>query len=117
MMESWEECAIREVKEETNLDITNVKFVHVTNDPMPEEGKHYITIFMSAECTISDAQPENLEPHKCEGWDSFSWHDLRSIWNGERDGLYLFGPLKNMVSQAPEDVLKLLECRRIFKVT
>ena len=30
MDETWEECAIREVKEETNLTIENVKLVHVT---------------------------------------------------------------------------------------
>jgi 8-oxo-dGTP diphosphatase len=28
--ESWEECATREVKEETNLDITDIRFVSVT---------------------------------------------------------------------------------------
>lgn len=39
MMESWEECARREVLEETGLDICDVKFLHVTNDPMPQEGK------------------------------------------------------------------------------
>lgn len=30
MNESWETCAVREVKEETNLDITNLKFCFVT---------------------------------------------------------------------------------------
>lgn len=28
--ESWETCAAREVKEETNLDLDNFRFVHVT---------------------------------------------------------------------------------------
>lgn len=28
--ESWEDCAIREVKEETNLDLINVQFCNVT---------------------------------------------------------------------------------------
>lgn len=28
--EDWETCATREVKEETNLDIEGVRFVHVT---------------------------------------------------------------------------------------
>ena len=28
--ESWTECAAREVKEETNLKIENINFVHVT---------------------------------------------------------------------------------------
>lgn len=30
MNESWEECALREVKEETNLELENVQYVHVT---------------------------------------------------------------------------------------
>jgi 8-oxo-dGTP diphosphatase len=28
--ESWETCAVREVKEETNLEIENTHYVHVT---------------------------------------------------------------------------------------
>eukprot|EP00979_Chaetoceros_neogracilis_P018571 scaffold10820_cov277-Chaetoceros_neogracile.AAC.2 len=39
MMESWEECARREVQEETGLKIININFVHLTNDPMPLEEK------------------------------------------------------------------------------
>lgn len=30
LFETWESCAIREVKEETNLDIENVRFINVT---------------------------------------------------------------------------------------
>ena len=39
MMESWEQCATREVEEETGLKVHDVKFLHVTNDPMPLEQK------------------------------------------------------------------------------
>ncbi len=51
MDESWVECAVREVKEETNLDVENVRFHHVTNDPCigGNKEKHYITIFMRAD--------------------------------------------------------------------
>ena len=46
--ESFEECAIREAKEETNLDLINMKLFHVTNNPNMDNdpNKHYITIFM-----------------------------------------------------------------------
>lgn len=46
--ESFEQCAIREAKEETNLDIENMKLFHVTNNPNMDNDpqKHYITIFM-----------------------------------------------------------------------
>ena len=46
--ESFEQCAAREAKEETNLDLENLKFFHVTNNPNMDNDpeKHYITIFM-----------------------------------------------------------------------
>jgi len=44
MMESWQDCAKREVEEETGLQVVNVEFVHVTNDPMPAEDKREWTI-------------------------------------------------------------------------
>jgi ADP-ribose pyrophosphatase YjhB (NUDIX family) len=39
MMESWEECARREVEEETGLEISDINQIYVTNDPMPLEDK------------------------------------------------------------------------------
>ena len=39
MFETWDVCGAREVEEETGLKIENIKFAHVTNDPMPDEGK------------------------------------------------------------------------------
>ncbi|KAL3664016.1 hypothetical protein V7S43_010902 [Phytophthora oleae] len=77
MYESWEECAIREVKEETDLDLKEAKFATVTNDPMESEGKHYITILMQA--VVDDEQTvRNMEPNKCEGWSWVPWADLRT---------------------------------------
>ncbi|ETI19760.1 nudix hydrolase 1 [Cladophialophora carrionii CBS 160.54] len=66
--ESFEDCAAREVMEETGLEIEDVKFLTATNDVMLSEGggaaaaaagatsdldgqnqgKHYVTIFMTA---------------------------------------------------------------------
>lgn len=44
--EEWDQCAIREVLEETGLDISRYRpnLFHVTNDVF--EGMHYVTIFM-----------------------------------------------------------------------
>jgi 8-oxo-dGTP diphosphatase len=47
--ESPEECAIREVKEETGLSVINPRFYAITNDYFAELGKHYITIWIEAE--------------------------------------------------------------------
>ncbi|AFC72294.1 ADP-ribose pyrophosphatase MutT [Rickettsia rhipicephali str. 3-7-female6-CWPP] len=38
--ETFEECAIREVLEETNLIIENPQFIAVTNDIFEKEQKH-----------------------------------------------------------------------------
>eukprot|EP01083_Nonionella_stella_P028654 78924_1 len=43
MMESWEDCAKREVDEETGLKVVDISFLHVTNDPMPSENKREFT--------------------------------------------------------------------------
>jgi 8-oxo-dGTP diphosphatase len=70
MGEGWEETAVREIKEETNLDLdaASVKVVHLTNDVFDMRTKHYITIFVKAETRPDSAPLENMEPHKCEGW-------------------------------------------------
>ena len=78
--ESWAACATREVEEEcgVNLDPTKLKLVHVTNDPMPDENKHYITLFMGATCEKDDVLV-NAEPHKCEGWEEFCLDELEEV--------------------------------------
>ena len=108
MQESWEECAKREVMEETGLEVCELKLIHVTNDPMPDEGKHYITIFMSALCSDETARPQNLEPHKCLGWDSYSWDELKSIFLKKETDLSLFSPLEHLIDDEPETVLQFL---------
>ena len=106
MYETFSECAIRETLEETGLEIQNLQFGHLTNDPMQQEGKHYVTIYMMAECKNADARPTNLEPHKCSGWDSFSWEELKKL-STDQDGSKpkLFGPLLNLVRDEPKAVV------------
>jgi len=149
MYESWVECAIRETLEETGLHIGNLRFGHVTNDIMKEIGKHYVTIFMMGEViTVEDAEndhgdgagvnvvrsaqlrPMNLEPHKCDGWDSYSWEELRrfasfssksatdhpdhTMENGASEGegeagrIILFGPLLKLLEEAPSNVVDFI---------
>lgn len=105
MMESWEDCAKREVKEEMDLDLVNLHFVHVTNDIMVEEDKHYVTIFISGEFG-SPQVPRNMEPHKCEGWNSYSWDELKEI--RQRGSPALFGPLVKLIDDEPEGLKQLL---------
>ncbi len=72
--EFWEECAKREVMEETGIEITNLRFGTATNDIFEKENKHYITIFMVAD--FASGTVEIKEPHKCEKWEWFSWNEL-----------------------------------------
>ena len=44
--ESFEECAIREAKEETGIVVVNPRFFSITNDIFVDINKHYISIFM-----------------------------------------------------------------------
>ena len=84
--ESVEDCARRELFEETGLILTEIKPGPYTNDVMPEEGKHYVTIFVQGQA--EDGQPELLEPEKCKGWAWFAWSAMP---------INLFQPLKTLV--------------------
>jgi 8-oxo-dGTP diphosphatase len=66
--ESFEDCAVREAKEETGLDIVPGKIVSVSNDIA--YGMHWVTIGMSAE--IKSGKVELKEPDKCEEWAWFA---------------------------------------------
>eukprot|EP00548_Thalassiothrix_antarctica_P001572 CAMPEP_0194131894 /NCGR_PEP_ID=MMETSP0152-20130528/2523_1 /TAXON_ID=1049557 /ORGANISM="Thalassiothrix antarctica, Strain L6-D1" /LENGTH=163 /DNA_ID=CAMNT_0038826783 /DNA_START=45 /DNA_END=536 /DNA_ORIENTATION=- len=109
MMESWEDCAKREVKEEMDLEIDNLKLAHVTNDIMLNEQKHYVTIFLMGEISLksNNKKPINMEPLKCEGWNSYSWNELREILQ-KKEGPPLFGPLEKIVSEEPTTILTFL---------
>ncbi len=68
--ESIEECARREVLEETGIKIKNIRSGPYTNDIFLEEGKHYVTLYMI--CEYDRGELELKEPEKCEKWDWFS---------------------------------------------
>ncbi|MCC8461694.1 MAG: NUDIX hydrolase [Rickettsia endosymbiont of Ecitomorpha arachnoides] len=87
--ETFEECAIREVLEETNLIIENPQFIAVTNDVFEKEQKHYVSIFLKAHC-LNEHELQNLEPHKVERWQWFALDNLPSS---------LFLPLKRLIEE------------------
>lgn len=70
--ETFKECAIRETKEECNLDVIPEKIISITNDIAYD--KHYITIGMLAKLT--SGKPKVNEPDKCERWE---WFDLDNL--------------------------------------
>lgn len=97
--ESWEECAKRETTEETGLEIENVRFLGVTNDVMPKDKKHYITIAMVADW--KNGEPENLEKNKCLGW---KWYALENI--PENKSAFLENFLKSEYVVELKNILK-----------
>lgn len=59
--ETFEECAKREVAEETGLEIENVRFLTAIESFFTEEKRHYVTVFMTA-TVKSGGDREILEP-------------------------------------------------------
>ena len=74
--EEIEECAAREVLEETGVEIKDIKLGPYTNDIFKKEGKHYITIF--AISNYKTGNPTIMEPDKLEGLNWFSLDNLPS---------------------------------------
>lgn len=66
--ETFEECAIRETREEAGIEIQNVRFLCVGN--IRKYGKHHVGIGLLADWKSGEAT--NMEPDKREGWD---WYD------------------------------------------
>lgn len=72
-MESFEECAMRETKEECGIEIDNIKFLYI-GDLRVYSPKHYIQVSVIADW--KSGVPEILEPDKCDGWD---WYDMDNL--------------------------------------
>jgi len=72
-MESFENCAKREVMEETGIEIENIRFLRLLNfkDYAP---KHYVDIALIADW--KSGEPRVCEPEKCEGWE---WRDIDNL--------------------------------------
>lgn len=86
--EGLEDCATREVEEETGIIVTNIRFAGLTNDIFTEENKHYITIFMLCDWKAGEAQIK--EPESCVAQDWFDWEELPQP---------LFLPITNLLKQ------------------
>ena len=60
--ESPERTAVREVAEETGLVVTATRRLGFTDDPMPEIGRHYVTLFVA--CSRTGGELRVMEPEK-----------------------------------------------------
>lgn len=83
--ESVEECARRELEEETGLKAESLSLGPWVND-MIDGDKHYITVFVFVDRFQGEAK--TMEPHKCEGWSWFEWNKFPEP---------LFSPVRSLV--------------------
>jgi 8-oxo-dGTP diphosphatase len=72
--ESWEECAKREVMEESGLIIENVRFLAATNDLFKKDGKHYATIWVYSDW--KSGKPQITEP---DTWIEQQWRTFKTL--------------------------------------
>lgn len=86
--ETVEECALREVREETGLKVKNARLGPTTLDVFREEGKRYKTFFVITE--YDSGEPQALEPHKCDKWEWHNWDEMPEP---------LFKPIVNLLKQ------------------
>lgn len=86
--ESLEDCAKREVAEEADITVKNIRPGPYTNDVFEQEGKHYLTLFIIAD--YESGEPKVMEPDKCEYWQWFAWNNLPEP---------LFLPIQNIIKK------------------
>lgn len=72
-LERFADCAAREVREETGLEITGLRFLRVLNT-VQYAPRHYVDVAFAATCAAGE--PAVCEPEKVERWD---WYPLDAL--------------------------------------
>jgi 8-oxo-dGTP diphosphatase len=72
-MESFEDCARRECREECGLEIKNIRFQSIRNQ---KEYPPNHRVMMICLADWASGEPENFEPEKNESW---QWYDLNNL--------------------------------------
>lgn len=74
-MESFEECARRETREETGLEIANIRFVRLQNF-QDHDPRHFVDVALTADWV--GGTPQVCEPDKITGWAWYAFDNLPS---------------------------------------
>ena len=97
--EEWEECAQRELIEETGLrkKTSTFKHIYTLNCFVLEKRYHNISCIMYNEIEeFEQKNIRNIEPQKCAGWFWVRISELRDHLN------QLFFPLKDFLNRFPQ---------------
>ncbi len=97
--ESVKQCAVREVREETGLDVAEMRQSGYTDELFSKAGRNYVTLYISANYISGEARV--LEPEKCQCWQWFHYNKMPAP---------LFEPITNLLKQTP--VLNVLQVDR-----
>ena len=92
--EEWEECAARELKEETGITMQSSSFKHIytLNSINKEKNFHSVSCVMFGHLDENELKNlVNKEPNKCYGWFWISLSDLRNMYS------LLFHPLREFL--------------------
>lgn len=84
--ETIEDCARREVLEETGIRLRNIRYGPFTNNIFADERKHSVTLFVVAE--YAGGMEQAREPDKGECWGWHRWEELPQP---------LFLPIENLL--------------------
>lgn len=88
--ETVTDCAVREVLEETGIEIIGMVPAGYTNEMMSVNDRQYLTLYVSAAYVSGELKV--LEPEKCECWQWFKYDELPTP---------LFQPIINLLRQVP----------------
>lgn len=72
-LESLEDCARRETKEECGIEISNIQFQFLAS-VRKYTSDHYVHIGLTADW--KSGEPKALEPQKSESW---GWYDIEKL--------------------------------------
>lgn len=71
--ESLEDCARREVQEETGIKIGNIRPIYAVDDFRKEDKKHWVCVYLRADYVSGEPQPVDGE---FELWQWVSWNEI-----------------------------------------
>jgi 8-oxo-dGTP diphosphatase len=99
--EAFADTAAREVYEETGLKVKNIRFGALTNDYFPDEGKHYVSIWMISDYGGGEARIMEPDSYINQQW--FGFDELPTPlflpWNQLLTSEYI-GNLKQAAAQS-----------------